>query len=342
MVVQSVEGGNGAGESDVLSVIRADGTADPELDPRLPTERLRELVSAMLRARVVDERLAAWGEAGRIGFLPRAAGREAAVVGAAAALDGGDWIFPTPQDWAVALFRGTSTVDFVHRVFGDAHDALKGHDMPGGLSARERRIASVSAPAATHLPHAVGVAWSARREGEPLVTAALFDAPEIDAADFHTGLNFAGVMKAPTVFLCRVRRGEESAAEHAVAYGLERARCDGSDLLAVVRTVGEAVERARRGEGPTVVDLVLGGDDEALEKARAHAAHVGAFDDEAERSVREATEQELASALDAASRAGDPQPGSIFEHVFHTLPPHLDAQRDELLDSPRPPAQRRG
>ncbi|HJL14385.1 MAG TPA: thiamine pyrophosphate-dependent enzyme, partial [Sandaracinaceae bacterium LLY-WYZ-13_1] len=245
MDVRPIDGpGNGAGESDLRAVIRADGSADPDLDPKLPGERLAALVSAMLRTRRVDDRLAAMGADGRIGFLPRSVGREAAVIGTAAALDDGDWVFPTAHDWGLALHRGLSAEDFAHRVFGSARDALKGHDMPGGLSARRLRIASVSAPAGTHLPHAVGVAWAARQKGEPLVTSALFDAPEIDAADFHTGLNFAGVMKAPTVFVCRVRRGEPSAAEHAVAYGLEAARCDGSDLLAVIATVREAVERA--------------------------------------------------------------------------------------------------
>src|SRR5690606_60300 len=137
---------------------------------------------------------------------------------------------------------------------GDDQDPLRGHDMPGGLSARRLAIASVSAPAATQLPHAVGVAYAARLKGKDLVTAALFDANEIDAADFHSGLNFAGVMKAATVFVCRVRACDledgtvpRGASEYAVAYGIEAARCDGSDLLAVVGTVREAVQRASIG-----------------------------------------------------------------------------------------------
>lgn len=339
MNLQPIEGGNGAGASDVLAVIRADGSADPAADPQLPRERVRELVTAMIRVRVTDERLAALGDAGRIGFLPRATGREAAVIGAAAVLDDTDWIFPNPHDWGAALFRGMSMADFLHRVCGSARDPFVGHDMPGGFGARALRIGSANAPAATHLPHAVGLAWSARGRGESLVSAAFFDAPEVDAADFHTGLNFAGVMRAPTVFVCRVRRGEGSAAEHAVAYGIEGERCDGSDLLAVVRTVGQAVDRARRGGGSTVVDLVIGDDDEALHKARAHAMKVGALTADAERALRAATEEEISSSVDAAARAGAPDPRSLFDHVFATLPPHLEAQRDELLNAPRPPTE---
>ena len=226
-----------------------------------------ELLEAMLRMRIVDERLAALGEAGTIGFLPRTAGREAAHVGTLAAMRDDDWLFPTHNDWAVGIGRGMSVADFAHRVFGNARDALEGKDMPSGMSARSLRIASVSAPAGTHLPHAVGLGWAARRRGEDVVGVALFDDVEVDSADFHTGLNFAGVMRAPTVFVCHVGEGGESAAEHAVAYGLASARCRGADPSAVKACVAEAIARAAAGEGATVIDVELG--DDPIESARA-------------------------------------------------------------------------
>lgn len=294
------------------------------------TEEGAPLFSAMLRARMIDDRLHAMGEAGEIGFLPRGLGREAAVVGTVAALRDEDWIFATSRDWAAAITRGMSLTTFAHRVFGDASDPLRGRDMPGGLSAREQRVASVSAPAGTHLPHAVGVAYAARQRGDALVSAALFDAAEVDAADFHTALNFAGVMKVPVLFLCRVRAGEEGAAEHAVAYGLAAKRCDGSQVFDVVQTVKAARERASRGEGATVIDLEVGGDDEAIERARAHLLSAAVWSAEAESELRARTEEELARAIDAASRAGAPSPTSLFDDVYEALPPHLISQRDEL------------
>lgn len=284
-----------------------------------------ELFEAMLRLRVVDERFAALGEAGRLGFLPRGLGREAALIGTVAALRETDWIFPTHNDWAVAIARGMSIVDLVHRVFGDAEDPLSGRDMPSGLSAKGLYIASVSAPAATHLPHAVGVGWAARQRGEDVVAAALFDSPEVDAAGFHTGLNFAGVMSTPTLFVCRVREGEEGAAEHAVAYGLAAARCRGDEPGEVSRALGEAVERARAGEGATVIDIELGPD--PIETTR--AALGGAWTTEREDAVRARTEDELTSAIDAASRAGEPTLRSLFTDVYAELPLHLRAQLEE-------------
>ena len=321
--------------SEPLSVIRGDGSADPTVDPKLGASETRALYEAMLVTRVVDERIAALGEAGVVGFLPRATGREAALAGTVAALEEGDWLFPTHADWPAALQRGMSLASFVHRVFGDAEDALLGRDMPGGLSARALRIASVSAPAATHLPHAVGLAWSARRRGDELVSAALFDAPEIDAADFHTGLNFAGVMKTPTLFVCRVREGEASAAERAVAYGIAQARCDGSDLLAVVRTLREARARAANGEGATVIDLLLGEGDDAMRRTRAYLDTLGGFTDEDEGALRARTEELLAAAIESARRTDAPSLESLFDDVYAALPPHLEAQREALLRGPR-------
>lgn len=278
---------------------------------------------AMLRLRVIDERLAALGEATTIGFLPRALGREAATVGLLAALREGDWIFPAITDWPIAVARGMRLDTFVHRVFGDAADPLRGHDAPSGLSARRLRIASASAPAATHLPHAVGTAWAARQRGEDLATVALFDAHEVDAADFHTALNFAGVMKAPTLFVCRVRPGHPGAVEHAVAYGLAEARCDGTNPDAVAEAVEAALERATRGDGATVIDVELGGDDDAVGRA------VDALGAERAGTIRANVENELASAIAAAERTGAPDLTSLFEDVYGELEDHLAAQLAE-------------
>lgn len=295
------------------------------IERRRVSETSVELFAAMLRARIVDERLAALGDAGVIGFMPRSIGREAALFGTVAALEEGDWIFPTHYDWTVSIARNMSIATLIHRVVGNGLDPLKGHDMPSGLSARAHRIASVSAPAATHLPHAVGVAIAARQRGEDVVSVALFDALEVDAADFHSGLNFAGVMQAPTLFVCRVREGEDGAAEHAAAYGLAADRCDGSDVSAVIRAVGDARRRAGDGEGATVIDVTLGAD--PIEVAR---ARLGAFwTAEREDTLRSRTEDELSSAIDAAASVGDPSLRSLFDDVYAELPPHLRAQLEE-------------
>ncbi len=329
-------GARGGAEGELITVLRPDASADPERDPKLGRERSVELYEAMLRTRVAGERLGALSESGRIGFFPFAPGTEAAVVGATFALREPDWIFPTQGDFGAALARGLSLDALARRAFGGADDPLKGHVLPGGMASRSLRIGSASAPAATHLPHAVGVAWSAQKSGEDSASAAFFDACEIDAADFHTGLNFAGVMRAPVLFLCRTRAGEASAAEHAIAYGLSSMRVDGSDALAVVRAVGDALDRALEGEGATVIDLVIGEPDEAMDRARAHLVRIGAWSDDRERAAKKSVEDELARAIDAASRAGAPAPDTIFEDVFARPAPELERQRSALTRGPRP------
>ncbi len=327
-------GARAAEANSMLSVLRADGSADPDSDPGLGRDRVVALYEAMVRTRVVGERFEKLAESGRIGFFPHHRGTEAAVIGATFALREQDWIFPTHGDFGAALLRGMPIVTLAHRAFASASDPLVGRDMPGALSARSLMIASTSAPAATHLPHAVGVGWSARRRGQDVVTAAYFDAREIAAADFHTGLNFAGVMRAPTIFVCRTRAGEESAADHAVAYGLPSVRCDGSDVLAVVRAVGDALDRAAEG-GATVIDLVITGEGDAIERAREHLVRIGAWDEAKERAHVKRIEEELASAIDAASRAGSPAPRTLVDHVFATTTPELEAQRSAIANAPR-------
>lgn len=302
----------------------------PAAETSLDTDTRVALYRAMRTARVVEERVAALSEQGAVGFLPSGRGREAALMGALAGLREGDWVFPGVHDWGAALYRGMPIATFVHRVFADASDPLKGRDMPGGLSAKSLHIASVSAPAGTHLPHAVGVAWAARQRGEGLVTAALFEGGEVDSADFHTGLNFAGVMRAPTVFVCFVERGQEGAAEHAIAYGLPHASCDGQSPQAVVSAMRAAVARADAGDGATVLDVRLS-DADPVAGERDALEGLGAWSADKESELVRAVEEELAAAIEQAGRAGEPSLRSLFDDVFEALPPHLVRQRDEAL-----------
>jgi len=282
-----------------------------------------ERYEAMVRLATIDEQLAQLGEAGSVGFFPRTAGREAALVGTVAGVTSDDWLFPSATDWALPLLRGQAIESFAHRAMGTGKDVLRGRDVPSAVSARALNIASSSAPAATQLPHAVGRAWSARQRGDERVSVALLDATEVDAPDFHTGLNFAGVMKAPTLFVCRVRPAEEGAAEHAIAYGIAAARADGSDVDAVAAAIAEAAERARAGQGATVIDLELGEPGATIE--RAHAA----LGSERAGAVRARAQSELTTAVAAALRTRPPDLRSLFDDVYGTHEEHLAAQLDQ-------------
>ncbi|HVV48670.1 MAG TPA: thiamine pyrophosphate-dependent enzyme, partial [Polyangia bacterium] len=177
------------------------------------------------------------------------------------------------------------------------------------------------AHAATQLPHAAGVAWAAKMQKKPTVALALFDAVEVDAEDFHTGLNFAGVFRLPAIFVC-VNDGQtapllasETIAVRALAYGIAGVRVDGGDLLAVAGAVRAAAERARKGAGATLVEAVLGEGD-SLARLAGWLAEEKILDAAAEAAMRREVEGELRAAVAAESPVGPPPAQTLVEDVL--------------------------
>ncbi len=247
-------------------VLRDDGTADPQ-EVTLPDAEAVALYRWMVLSRHLDERMITMQRQGRIGFYIGAIGEEAAVLGAAAAMERGDWIFPCYREHGAALLRGMPLETFVCDLLGNAGDAMLGHQMPCHEAWRPALFASISSPIGTQIPQAVGAAWAARIRRDDMVSLVYFGEGATSSSDFHTGLNFAGVHKVPVVFLCRnngwaisVPRERQTAAEtiaqKALAYGIDGVRVDGNDLLAVHAATRRARARAAAGAGPTLVECV--------------------------------------------------------------------------------------
>jgi 2-oxoisovalerate dehydrogenase E1 component alpha subunit len=252
-------------EFPVGSVMREDGTADPEV--ALSDAELVRLYGLMLRERLLDERMVSLQRQGRIGFYIGSVGEEAAIFGSAAAMEARDWIFPCYREHGAALLRGMPLTTFVCQLLGNAGDPVKGHQMPCHEAWPAGRFASVSSPIATQIPHAVGVALAARLRRDDVVPLVYFGDGATSAEGFHVGLNFAGVLRAPVVLLCRnngwaisvpVERqtAAETLAQKALAYGVAAERVDGNDLLAVHGATRRARARASAGEGPTLIEAV--------------------------------------------------------------------------------------
>jgi 2-oxoisovalerate dehydrogenase E1 component alpha subunit len=247
-------------------VLADDGNADPAR-VTIPDAELLSLYRWMLLSRALDERMVAMQRQGRIGFYIGAVGEEASVFGSAAAMEPGDWIFPCYREHGAALLRGMPLATFVCDLLGNSGDVMLGHQMPCHEAWRPGLYTSISSPIGTQIPQAVGAAWAARIKGEKMVSLVYFGEGATSSADFHTGLNFAGVHKVPAVFLCRnngwaisVPRERQTAAEtiaqKAVAYGIRGERVDGNDLLAVHAATRRARERAAAGAGPTLLECV--------------------------------------------------------------------------------------
>jgi pyruvate dehydrogenase E1 component alpha subunit len=178
--------------------------------------------------------------------------------GAVRALADDDWIFPSYRESAIGLLRGMPVETVL--------SWWRGHPA-GWWDPRDYRLASITVPIATHVPHAVGFAWGKRLRGEPTCALVFFGDGATSEGAFHEGANFAAVMRAPVVLLCNNnywaistpledQTRAETLADKAVGYGMPGVRVDGGDVLAVYEATSEAVARARSGEGPTFIEAV--------------------------------------------------------------------------------------
>lgn len=254
---------------------------------------------------------------GKIGYHAASIGDEAVIVGATLAARPGDWIFPGMREWAAALVRGMPLANYVHHAFGSAKDPALGHAAPDHAPARAFNVVPPSGVVGAHLPQGVGAAWAAKTRKEKVATLVLFGREALDTGDFHNALNFAGVMKAPVVFVCRA-----PVAERAVAYGLASAIVDGGDAKAV----HDAVKAALAREGATLIQAVPPAFGDLA--TREDLYDLGPNDPVKGRD--HAVEAELDRAIAEAEAAGPPAKSTIFDHVYASLPAHLNAQKQDL------------
>lgn len=251
--------------TELLSVIEPDGATNG-YDPGLTDAELVHCYRTMLRVRAFDEVCLKLQRAGRIGFSIPNKGVEATQIGAAAALKKTDWIFPSYRDFGMALYHGVRPVEMMHNMYGNALDSAKGRQMPVHFSFRRPiEFFSISSPIGTHIIQAVGCAYAMKRRREPHAVLTSFGDGGTSSLGFHSGMNFAAVWKAPVVFLCQNNQwaiscpsekqtASESYAIKAKAYGMPGVKVDGNDLLAVRRATLEALDRARNGGGPTLIE----------------------------------------------------------------------------------------
>ena len=248
-------------------MIRDDGSVDPATDPGLSRTDAERLYRGMMLERILDDRMLALQRQGRIGFYGPSVGQEAAIVGAAAAMEAGDWIVPQYREPGAALVRGMPLTDLICQFMTNSGDPAKGRQMPCHYVYRPGNFLSISSPVGTQIPHATGIAWAMKLRKAKDAVLVYFGDGATSTPDFHAALNFAGVFRVPCVFLCNnnqwaislpVSRQTATAtlAEKAVAYGFPGVRVDGMDALAVYAAVRRAAAGAREGSGPTLLEAV--------------------------------------------------------------------------------------
>ena len=331
----------------------------------LKVEDLRRMFTGMVRIRALDERGLMSQRQGRIGFYVPSSGEEGHQIGAAYALEPRDWCFPSYRVPGVALHRGAPISKMVANLFGNSDDDCLGRQMPNHYSFREQNFVSISSPLGTQIPQAVGVARAMQIRGEKSVAAVWFGDGTTSEGDFHVAMNFAGVWKAPCVFLCnnnqwaisvplRQQTASENIAIKADAYGFEGVCVDGNDVLAVYKVVRDAVKKARSGGGPTLIEAVTyrmgphsSSDDptryrpnaeveewrrrDPIERFRGHLLASGAADAAWMKKTEEAAKAEVAEAFKEQEHKQPPTLSSLFEDVYAEMTPAMRRQRDYLV-----------
>jgi pyruvate dehydrogenase E1 component alpha subunit len=309
----------------------------------------------MSLVREFDRRCVHLQRLGKIGTYAPLEGQEAAQVGSALVLRREDWVFPSYREHGAAMVVGMP----MSQLFLYWMGRIEGCRPPEGV-----RLLPVTVPIATQLPQATGAAWAAKLKRESFVSVAYFGDGATSEGDFHEACNFAGVFRVPVIFFCQnngyaisvpfVRQSASpTVAEKAQAYAFPGVRVDGNDVIAVYDVMRQAVERARNGQGPTLIEAVTyrkgahtTADDESRYRPRAEVEMwksrdpleryvsllktEGLLSDQAEQDWYDTCKAQVEDAFSQAIHQEPPPPEHMFSHVFSELPVSLKKQRAEL------------
>lgn len=320
-------------------------------------EELLRGLAGMVAARRFNVQANVLVRQGRLAVYPSSFGQEACQVACAQVLADGDWLFPTYRDTAAAVARGVDPVEVLGLLKGDWHS---------GYDPYERRVAPLATPLATQLPHAVGVAHAARLRGESTVVLAMCGDGATSEGDFHEALNFAAVFRAPVVFFVQnnqyaisVPLTRQSAAptlaHKGVGYGIPGEQVDGNDLAALLDVLSGAVDRARAGEGPQLVEgrtyrvqAHTNADDatryrsdgevaawaakDPVLRLEAYLRAAGVLDDARAAAFAEEAEAVARRTRDGITRDVEPDPDDLFRFVYAEPTPQLAEQRAMVRD----------
>lgn len=321
------------------------------------TELLVDAYQRMVVGRRFDAQATALTKQGRLAVYPSSHGQEACQVGGVLALRPTDWLFPTYRDSMALITRDIDPVEALTLLRGDWHC---------GYDPNAHRTAPQYTPLATQTPHAVGLAYAAKRRGEDTVAMVFVGDGGTSEGDFHEGLNFAAVYQAPVVFLIQNNRfaisvplSKQTAAPalayKGVGYGIRSEQVDGNDAMAVLAVLQHAVESARAGEGPFLVEAHTyrieahtNADDasryrdadevaawerrDPIARLEAYLLSTGALTDEDVGGARKQAEVFAGQVRDGLNADPKVDPLELFDHVYTEPTPQLREQRGWLAE----------
>ena len=318
-------------------------------------ETLLDLYRKMVVARRFDVQVTALTKQGRLATYPSAYGQEGCEIGAVAALTSDDWLFPTYRDTIALLTRGIEPGDILQSFRGDWHNGYDQH---------AHRTAAQATPLATQAVHAVGLSHAARLRHDPIVALTFLGDGATSEGDAHEAFNFAAVWQTPTVFVVQnnqfaisvpLARQTHAAtlADKAIGYGMPGFHVDGNDVAAMYAVTRAAIDRARSGGGPTLIEGVTyrieahtNSDDptryrqardvehwkrrDPIERLEKYLVSEGALTEAVRAEITDAAEELASRTREVMTTEADLDPLELFDHVYSRPRAALLEQRASL------------
>lgn len=338
-----------------MQILDENGNVDSGLDPKIPDEQLKEMYRVTVLARTYDRKCMKLQRQGRIlTYLP-VEGQEACQIGSIFALEKEDWMVPAFRETTAYIAKGMPLKTISLYWMGNE----RGNSAPAGVNAFP-----VSIPVGTQMLHASGIGWAARYKKARTVAITYFGDGATSQGDFYEAINFAGVYKAQTIFMCQnngwaisVPRSKQTIAQtlaqKGIAAGIYCIQVDGNDVLAVYKATRDAADRARKGEGPTLIEALtyrMGphstSDDpskyrnpqeavewqkkDPVERFKMYLQKKGIWNAEWEAKLQADSDAAVEKAISEAESDNNPQIEDMFKYVYADMPPSLKEQMEEL------------
>lgn len=360
----------------LIRVLDDDHAAKGQWNPNLDPTELQVGLRWMLLNRVFDERMWQIQRQGRISFYMQALGEEAISIAQGMALRPGDMCFPSYRNQGLYMYRGVSLVDMMCQCLSNTQDMCQGRQLPIMYQSKSGNVFSISGNLGTQFPHAVGWGMASAIKGEDHIAASWVGDGTTSEADFHHALTFAAIYQSPVVlnvvnnqwaistFQGTAAGQRRAFAARGLGLGIPGLRVDGNDFLAIYSATLWAADRARRGGGPTLIELVTyrGGahstsDDpskyrpkdewasfplgDPIERLKQHMISEGHWSEAKHEKLIEELRTEVTAAWKQAQKFGTMtegpwlDPSTMFEDVYAETPQHLESQRRRMLEIER-------
>lgn len=345
-----------------LSYLDCEGELIDSQAPSISKEILIPAYETMVKTRLVDEKMITLQRQGTISFALASLGEEACAVGSAAALMSEDWMYPQYREPGVMFWRGFTIQEYIDHMFCNANDLMLGRQMPNHFGSRKLNVVTVSSPIGTKIPHTAGCAYAMKLQKENAVAICYFGEGATSEGDFHAGLNFAAVTKAPAIFFCRnngyaistptsSQFASDGIAPKGPGYGIFSIRIDGNDFFAIYETVSKARQHCLEGKGPVLIEAMtyrMGAhstsddpsryrsDEEVsqwnckcpISRLKKYLEKQNLWSQDKEEHLNHELLKEIDAAIEKSKQVEPPPIESLFDHVYFELSPSLRIQKD--------------